>query len=137
MSNARVAAFTFTKLVVGDLEAMAGFYCETFGLHRGRRERFDDGVGGEPIEEIALVARPGDPWGAISLLRFETRAPAETPEAVVLGFTTPDLAALVERVRRNGGSLVGKVKHMPSHGVRVAFVRDPEGHLCELVEIRP
>ena len=136
MSNAKVAAFTFTKLVVGDLEAMADFYCDVFDLHRGTRERFDDGVGGEPIDEVALVAQPGDPWGAVSLLCFEAREPAAHRDAVILGFTTPDLAALLARVRQQGGALVGEVKEMPSHGIRVAFVRDPEGNLCELVELR-
>ena len=67
------ASFSFTKLVVGELDAMCDYYCDVFGLHPGRRERFEDGVGGEPIEEVALVASPGDPFGPLTLLRYEQR----------------------------------------------------------------
>ena len=130
-----ISTFTFTKLVVDDLDAMCEYYCAVFGLHPGTRERFDDGVGGEPIEEVALVANPGDPFGAMSLLKFERRTPAK-PDEVILGFTTPDLSALLDRVREAGGTLLGKIKEMPSHQIRVAFARDPEGHLCELVELQ-
>jgi predicted enzyme related to lactoylglutathione lyase len=127
--------FTFTKLVVDDLEAMADYYCGVFGLHRGLREQFDDGVGGEPIDEVALVPTPGDRHGALSLLQFMDR-PAPKSDEVILGFTTPDLPTLLERVQRAGGTIVGKIKDLPDHGIRAAFARDPEGHLIELVELR-
>jgi len=130
------ARFTFTKLVVDDLEAMADYYCSVFGLHRGLRERFDDGVGGsEPIDEVALVAAPGDRYGALSLLEYVSRAAPRSHE-VILGFTTSDLTALLERVRGAGGSVLGQIKELPDHGIRVAFARDPEGHVAELVELR-
>ena len=135
MTTQPPAPFTFTKLVVDDLDGMTDFYCRVFGLHRGLREQFDDGVGGEPIDEIALVAAPGDRFGALSLLQFADRPAPETDE-VILGFTTPDLAALLERVQSAGGSLVGKVKEIAHHDIRAAFARDPEGHLIELVELR-
>ncbi len=134
METIQRATLTFTKVVVDDLDAMADYYCTVFGLHRGLREQFEDGVGGEPIDEIALVASPGDPFGALSLLKFMNR-PAAKNDEVILGFTTPDLSALLDRVRRAGGTLFGKVKEMPDHGIRVAFARDPEGHLSELVEL--
>jgi catechol 2,3-dioxygenase-like lactoylglutathione lyase family enzyme len=135
MAAEPIATLTFTKLVVDDLDAMQDFYCSVFGLHPGTRERFEDGVGGEPIEEVALVAHPGDPFGAMSLLKFEQRGPAN-PGEMILGFTTPDLSALLGRVLASGGTLVGEIKALPSHRIRVAFARDPEGHLCELVELQ-
>lgn len=134
MTTDRPATLTFTKLVVDDLDAMADYYCAAFGLHRGLREQFDDGVGGESIDEISLVANPGEQFGAMSLLKFMNR-PAAKNDEVILGFTTPDLSALLERVQRAGGTLYGKRKEMPDHGIRVAFARDPEGHLVELVEL--
>ena len=134
MPSESIATYSFTKLVVNDLDAMCDYYCSVFGLHAGTRERFEEGVGGEPIDEVALVANPGDPFGAVTLLKFEKR-PGAKPDEVILGFTTPDLSALVDRLTEAGGSLVGKIKEMPSHRVRVAFARDPEGHLCELVEL--
>jgi predicted enzyme related to lactoylglutathione lyase len=55
---------------------------------------------------------------------------------VILGFTTTDLAALLDRVRAAGGSAHAAAKDLPDLGVRVAFAKDPEGHLAELVEVR-
>ena len=137
MSAQPIATYTFTKLVVHDLDAMCSYYCTVFGLHAGTRERFEDGVGGEPIDEVALVANPGDAFGAVSLLTFEERPAAQaSPDEVILGFTTPDLTALLDRVKSAGGTLVGDVKEMPAHKIRVAFARDPEGHLAELVELQ-
>ncbi len=131
----RADDLAFTKLVVDDLDAMADYYCAVFRLHRATRARFEQGVGGEPIEELALVATAGDRFGALHLLKFEKR-PAAAPEEVILGFTTRDLAGLIERIRRAGGSLASEVKEMPDHGIRVVFARDPEGHWNEIVEVR-
>ena len=128
-------AFTFTKLVVDDLEAMADYYCAVFGLHRGSRHRFERGVGGEPIDEISLVERPGEPFGSLTLLRFLERAAGRADETI-LGFTTRDLDGIVERVRAAGGSTISPVKEMPEQGIRVVFARDAEGHLNEIVEMR-
>jgi predicted enzyme related to lactoylglutathione lyase len=33
-----------------------------------------------------------------------------------------------------GGSIMQPIVDMPQHGVKVAFVRDNEGHLIEVVE---
>jgi predicted enzyme related to lactoylglutathione lyase len=125
---------SFTKLVVDDLDLMADYYCAVFGLHRGSRYEFEDGVGGEHIDEIALVASPEEPFGALTLLKFMSR-PAAMNDEVILGFTTPDLSALLDRVQNAGGKVLGNVKEMPEHHIRVAFARDPEGHLSEFVEI--
>ncbi len=135
MTTDRPTQLAFTKLVVDDIDKMADYYCAVFGLHRGLREKFDDGVGGEPIEEISLTATPEDQWGTLSLLKFLDRSAAKDDETI-LGFTTPDLAALLDRVQRAGGTLLGKIKDFPDHGIRAAFARDPEGHLNKLVETR-
>lgn len=125
----------FMKLVVDDLEKMTDYYCTVFELHRGLRHTFEDGVAGEPIDEIALKARPDDAWGNFTLLKFVGRDAAKDDESI-LGFTTTDLEALCARVERAGGSLIGAIKDMPELGLRVAFARDPEGHLSELVEMK-
>lgn len=135
MTTERSTLRIFTKLVVDDLEAIADYYCSVFDLHRGFHETFESGIGGEPIEEIALTAAPGDRWGTLTLLKFLNR-PAAKDDGAIIGFTTSDLEALLERVRLSGGQLVGEIKEMPRLGIRVAFTRDPEGHLNELVELR-
>lgn len=133
MTTERSAQFSFTKLVVDDLDAMADFYCSVFDLHRATRLNVEDGVGGEPIEEIILGATPEDQWGSLILLKFRNRPLAKEDE-VILGFTTTDLDGLLDRFTRRGGSILSPIKEMPEHGIRVAFARDPEGHLSELVE---
>ena len=42
--------------------------------------------------------------------------------------------ALVDRIVANGGRLHAAIKDIPEMKVRVAFAKDPEGNLAELVE---
>ena len=79
------ATLTFTKLVVDDVDAMADYYCSVFGLHRGKRERFEKGLAGEPIDEVSLTPDPGEPFGSLTLLRYESRS-APPNDEVILGF---------------------------------------------------
>ena len=68
------------------------------------------------------------------LLEYLGRGPSPTGELIV-GFTTPDLPALLERLRAAGGAVVAPIREMPELGLRVAFAADPEGHLAELVQL--
>ena len=129
------SAFTFTKLVVQDLEAMAAFYTSAYGLHAVARVR-DEKIGREAIDEIMLSLDPNAAFGTFVLLRFPERAPAPTGE-VILGFTTDDLPALLERIRAAGGGVHAPMVEMPERRLRVAFATDPEGHLAELVQLVP
>ena len=112
---------------------MAVFYCAVFDLHQTGRLKIEQGAIGEPIEEIFLCPSPEDRYGAFVLFKFLNR-PAPRDNETILGFQTRDLNAVVERATRRGGSLAAPVKEMPELGVRVAMLRDPEGHICELVE---
>lgn len=123
--------FSFTKLVVTDLEASARFYKSVFGLQEQARVEAD--VSGRPIEEIMFgPTAPGG--GSFVLFRFLDRAEPATEE-VILGFVTEDLDALVARATDAGGNVTQPPREMPEHGVRVAFVTDVEGHLIEVVEL--
>jgi predicted enzyme related to lactoylglutathione lyase len=127
------ATFGFTKLVVHDLEAMATFYCDVYGLHAVNRVR-GESIGGEEIDEIMMSPDPKAQWGSLVLLRYLGRKASPNAE-VILGFTTDDLPALVERVKKAGGGIAAPMKDLPHIGVRVAFATDPEGHLAELVQV--
>jgi lactoylglutathione lyase len=134
-------SFGFTKLVVRDLEWMAAYYCEVFDLHAVKRVR-GERIGDEEIDEIVLSPDPSAPWGSLVLLRYVGRAvgrdvgrAAAPPGELILGFTTSDLPALLERVKKAGGRIHAPVKEMPEIGIRVAFATDPEGHLSELVQL--
>jgi len=125
----------FTKLVVRNLEQMAAFYHDAYGLHavqRVRGERIDD----EEIDEIMLNTDPAAAFGSLVLLAFVGREQAAGGE-VILGFTTDDLDAALERVVAAGGSPVGAIQEMPERHLRVAFATDPEGHLAEIVQLLP
>jgi len=127
-------AFSFTKLVVHDVEKLAAFYRDVYGLHAVNRVR-SESIGGEEIDEIMLSPDPQAPFGSFVVLKYLGRAPSPTGE-VILGFTTDDLPALLDRVCAAGGSVTAPPKDLPHLGVRVAFATDPEGHLAELVEVR-
>jgi predicted enzyme related to lactoylglutathione lyase len=127
------ARFGFTKLIVHDLEKLAAFYGEAYGLHAVSRVR-GESIGGEQIDEIMLSEDPKAAYGSLVLLRYLGRGPSPDGE-VILGFTTDDLPALLERVRAAGGGVHAPIREMPELGLRVAFATDPEGHLAELVEM--
>ena len=127
------ATFSFTKLVVRDLEKMAAFYGDVYGLHAVNRQR-GHRIGGEPIDEIMMSADPDAAFGSFVLLEYLDRGPSPDGE-VILGFVTDDLPALLERVRAAGGAVHAPIQEMPELRLRVAFATDPEGHLAELVQM--
>lgn len=127
------AHFGFTKLVVQDLEAMATFYRDVAGLTE--MARVQAMVGDREIDEI-LFNPTREGGSTLVLFKFLDRiAPAQ--EEVILGFQTPDIAAFMERTRASGGAVVTDIESQAQHGVKVAFVTDPEGHLIEVVELLP
>lgn len=125
----------FTKLIVNDLERMADFYRDAYGLHAVQRVR-GERIGHEEIDEIMLSADPRAAHGSFVLLRYLGRGPAPNGE-VILGFTTDDLPALLARVCAAGGAVAAPLTEMPGRRLRVAFATDPEGHLAELVQLVP
>ena len=131
MANDKRADFGFTKLVVADLERSLAFYRAVAGLEESAR--VDAEIAGRKISEILL--HPTTPGGAnLVLLHFHDR-PQPSGDEVILGFITADLEGFVMRARDAGGSVYEEIKTMPEHGVRVAFVKDPEGHLIEVVQL--
>ncbi len=131
MSAAKKSDFGFTKLVVADLERSAAFYTAVAGL--AESGRVDADIAGRKISEVLMQATtPGGP--TLVLLHFHDR-PSPAADEVILGFMTLDLEAFLKRTREAGGSVYEEIKSMPEHGVRVAFVKDVEGHLIEVVQL--
>jgi predicted enzyme related to lactoylglutathione lyase len=126
-------AFSFTKLVVHDLEKAADFYREAYGLHAVRRVR-GERIGDEEIDEIMLSADPQAAFGSLVLLKYAGRAAPPSGE-LLLGFTTQDLPALLDRIRAAGGRVSVPMRELPELRLRVAFAADPEGHFAELVQL--
>lgn len=125
------AHFGFTKLIVQDLDRCADFYKEVCGLTE--IARVSAAVNDRKIDEI-LFAPTGEGTATFVLWKWLDRDTPVTDE-VILGFQTEDVAAFVDRVQAAGGSIVQPITDMPEHGVKVAFVYDPENHLIEVVEM--
>jgi lactoylglutathione lyase len=130
MSDTAKAHFGFTKLLVNDLEKSATFYATVCGLQE--LARVESEIAGRPIREI-MYHPTGDGGATFVLLQFMDQPVAGSD--VILGFQTEDLSGFVERALAAGGQLADPIKSLPEHGVKVAFVRDAEGHLLEVVEL--
>ncbi len=130
MSDTAKVHFSFTKLQVNDLEKSAAFYAAVCGLTE--LTRVDSDIAGRPIREI-MFQPTGDGAAMFVLLQFMDQPGSGND--VILGFQTEDLAGFVERALAAGGQLADPIRSMPEHGVKVAFVRDNEGHLLEVVEL--
>lgn len=122
----------FTKLICRDEEAMAAYYSAVYRL--GVVQRVAGESDGQPFREVILA--PGGDWTKGTLVMFNfTAREAPRDQQVILGFTVDDLDALVARIEANGGKLVGPIREETDHGVRVVFSVDPEGALCENVQM--
>ena len=130
MPAAPRAHFGFSKLVVGDLERSAAFYREVCGLVESGR--FDAEIGGRAIREILF--RPTDKGGGTLVLLTYLDDPKPGAGEAILGFSTPDVDAFVARALAAGGSVFEAARAIDELKVRVALVRDAEGHLLEVVQ---
>jgi catechol 2,3-dioxygenase-like lactoylglutathione lyase family enzyme len=91
-------AFTFTKLIVGDVERSAAFYRDVCGLTEANRMsgEFD----GRSLTEIILTADPPGPANLI-LIAYHGEPPAAGDS--ILGFYTADIDAFLVRLEKAGG----------------------------------
>jgi predicted enzyme related to lactoylglutathione lyase len=133
-SGTTLAHFGFCKLIVDDLERAAQFYRQVFGIADWARVTKDhSATTGGPIDEITF--RPTANGGpSLTLLKLLDKATPPLGETV-LGFITSDLAALLDRATAAGGRIASPIEEQSEHRVKVAFIKDPEGHLIEVVEL--
>src|SRR5512139_3122415 len=125
------AQYGFSKIFVHNLDAMAAFYEEVFGLVPFNRHQ--DEMLGRKIDEITYQASyPGG--SALTLITYLDSTGPIVGESVQ-GFTTNDIEALVERAVAAGGSIPEPIRHIESFGIKVVFVLDPEGHVNEVVQL--
>ncbi|MBU2867805.1 VOC family protein [Pacificibacter marinus] len=134
-------------LTVRDLPVMLAFYRDALGLTVAA----DVSVPADKAAQASLslggyrVVRLQTSWGErIKLLAPET-APSERPapsehildrhEASYVTFIVDDLRAVVARAVAAGGVLITGEKPVEVRpGTFLAFLRDPEGHILEIVE---
>ena len=123
--------FQYTKLIVHDLDRTAAFYRNVCGLVE--LMRVDEKVAGRSITEIVFKGTGDDPYASLMLLKFHD-APNPSNDEVMLAYVSDDVVAFLKRVRAAGGTVAEEIRVVPENGVKVAFVRDVEGHLIEVIE---
>jgi predicted enzyme related to lactoylglutathione lyase len=130
VATARAAHFGFTKLVVADLEKCAAFYEAAFALVR--QTRIDTESAGRKLSEI--LYQPTAPGAATFVLIHFYDALQPVVGELVLGFNTDDIDAFVARAQAAGGTIDRAPYAIEEMKIKVAFVRDVEGHLIEVVQ---
>jgi catechol 2,3-dioxygenase-like lactoylglutathione lyase family enzyme len=133
MAGSVGTGFGFTKLIVSDVDRLFAFYNSVFGLVEKARVR--QGEGEYQLDEIIMGSR-GEGYATPTLViqRFPNR-PIPKPGEATLGFVVADVDATVAAALAAGGSIYRAAHAQPQHGVKVAFVRDSDGHMVEIVEM--
>ncbi len=124
-----MARFAFTKLFVDSLETSATFYQRVFGMVI--TGRVSATMLGDPIDEV--IFDTGSDAGLILVKRYGA-TPPQTDE-VALGFMAASIHDLFARAVEAGGSVAQEPAVIPeAGGLTAGLLRDPEGHIIEVVE---
>jgi len=125
-----IKGFAFTKIIVADLAAMERFYCDSLGLTVQTRINVDKP--GWALRETVLIV--GDPGGThLNLVQYLDK-PCPAPGEAVVGLAVDDIDAVIDTMAAAGGTIVLAPVDLPDHGVKIAYVADPENHLLELLQ---
>lgn len=125
-----VAGFAFTKLIVSDLQGLERFYSEGLGCRVVTRIAVDHAEW--PLDETILTLGT-TPGTTLNLVCYRDR-PAPAAGEAVIGLAVNDIQSVVDQALAAGASLYLAVQNLPDHGVKLAYIQDPEGHLIELLE---
>jgi catechol 2,3-dioxygenase-like lactoylglutathione lyase family enzyme len=118
----------FFKLVVRDIDAMADFYARAFGFEqRGERIRI-------PGLEEAMLALPGEQFTLVLYHWTDGREIDIGTGHGPVGFLTSDVDAAYAHALAHGATDMRAPLDLP--GMRLAFVRDPEGHEIEMIQFK-
>jgi lactoylglutathione lyase len=133
-------------LAVADLAAARSWYCEVFRLEPELTLRVDALdldiemlIHPEHGYRLELLHRPGSGAGSAA----GSAKPAHPGEAALregyghIAFDVTDLDAAFEVAVARGARPVMPPGPSPEHGVRMAWVADPEGNLVELMHRPP
>jgi lactoylglutathione lyase len=126
-----MSRFLHTMLRVGDLQRSVDFYSKAFGMHEMRRRDVPDGK-----YTLAFVGFGKEEDNtAIELTYNYGVEKYEIGTAFGhLAIGVPDVAAACERAVQAGGVVTRPPGPVKFGTTVIAFVRDPDGYLIELVE---
>lgn len=125
-------AFSFTKLVVTDLEAMTRFYCDVFGMQRVHRITSDEHQ--YALDEI-ILSHPDAPGSHALIITCYLKRPCPPAGAAWTGFVVADIDKTLSALELAGGTVEVPVHGNAEHGVRAAIAADPEGHPIEIIQM--
>jgi uncharacterized protein len=106
------------------------FYKNVFGWEM---EELDETMGNYILATTAMKdAKPGSPAGAINGGLFPVKSdwPAQYP-SIVIG--VENIALKIERIKNNGGEVLGEPMDIPGFGKYVSFM-DTEGNRNSIIE---
>jgi catechol 2,3-dioxygenase-like lactoylglutathione lyase family enzyme len=115
---------THVRLLVSDYGACFRFYRDamgfrvTFGDEDGPYSDFDAGA------DVELALFVGD--------HQLSATPAAGGDQAVLIFSVDDVDSALAELRGRGADIAGEPVDRDDWGIRVAYLRDPDGHLIEL-----
>ena len=123
--------FLHTMLRVGDLQRSVDFYCKAFGMNEIRRRDVPDGkytlafVGYGQEEDNTLVELTYN----YGVGKYESGTAFGH-----LAMGVPDVAAACEQAKAAGGTITRPAGPVKFGTTIIAFVKDPDGYLIELVQ---
>lgn len=125
--------FSFTKIIVTDVDQLFAFYRDVFDLAETARVR--QGEGEAELDEIIMgPAGAGYVTPSLVIQRYPNR-PIPTRGEATLGFIVSDIDRTIETAVAAGATIDRPVRAATEHGIRVAFIMDPDGHLIEIVQM--
>lgn len=125
--------FSFTKIIVRDVDRLYGFYHDVFGLAQITRVR--QGEGETELDEIIMgPAGVGYSVPSLVIQRYPNR-PIPVAGEATLGFMVSDIGKTIERAVAAGATIDRPIRNAPEHEIHVAFIKDPDGHLIEIVQM--
>lgn len=125
-----ITGFAFTKIIVADLIAIEPFYRDALGLTIKTRITVDE-PGYALRETVFSVGEDG--VTLLNLVQYLDR-PYPAPGEAVVGLSVSNVDAVIAAAVAAGGAVVTPPVDLPDHGVKIAYIGDPEGHLLELLQ---
>ncbi|MCF7915100.1 MAG: VOC family protein [Spirochaetaceae bacterium] len=110
-------------MLVQDTEALAAWYCSLFGASEVSRSK----------EDMPIIFLSFGRGALIELVPTSENVAEEVRGHIHISLSVNDIAAATEVLSRKGAALERPVFEAYD-GSKVAFFRDPEGNLVQLVE---